>query len=684
MAARNELRFSKAGRMRGRELHTLLQSSAQSRVFAQNGFGPEDTSGSSSLLFLIDFLKYFQSPPSRIGLAGLTHRTAKISKVVRLKELWECGLDLSKAVSLEGSFQTNEESQTLLVFRLFSDYLLSVQHLLVPQAVIEKLLASHELLTGDSQDILPLLKLILDPVQGKARSVFGATVLFLNRVLGNAHANHSSAEELSLSFSALLFPRPQTISLSLLVRETSQLAAIFKCIVQNPDFVLPADSADPVHKLAASLPLLAAPAALPASQGEEASPPRRAQQSAEKLQFNRAWTAKALSNPHSDTPRLEPSSSSSPSSDEAATFSALSLRFEEDPRMRAMVVRLQSLYRRQLARKRLKLLKVERELLTTEASYLETLKVLKHHFYCGIVDAGVLSASELATVFSPIIVELVEWHQLLYGILVGKSQRNESLAQSFAEQSTFLRFYDAYVINFTGALELLTAKRQDPSFSKALAALEKCPVCRSLDLPSFLIAPVQRIPRYLLFMREMMGLDWVSRCKCLEALHKLESITVYINEFERQHKSAQRLQALRFRFEAESIPFELPASPRCVLNDTFFSPLDDDSSPVELVLTSTHLIVSSSTLKLVTPISKVKSISKIETPPDAPPPKNRNAKHWFEIHIRGDPPTKMILACPLPKTIMTWMKKISDMNQKTKKDRPVQPLRRILKDIKHI
>ena len=465
MAARNELRFSKAGRMRGRELHTLLQSSAQSRVFAQNGFGPEDASGTSSLLFLIDFLKYFQSPPSRIGLAGLTHRTAKISKVVRLKELWECGLDLSKAVSLEGSFQTNEESQTLLVFRLFSDYLLSVQHLLVPQAVIEKLLASHELLTGDSQDILPLLKLILDPVQGKARSVFGATVLFLNRVLGNAHANHSSAEELSLSFSALLFPRPQTISLSLLVRETSQLAAIFKCIVQNPDFVLPADSADPVHKLAASLPLLAAPAALPTSQGEEASAPRRAQQSAEKLQFNRAWTAKALSNPHSDTPRLEPSSSSSPSSDEAATFSALSLRFEEDPRMRAMVVRLQSLYRRQLARKRLKLLKVERELLTTEASYLETLKVLKHHFYCGIVDAGVLSASELATVFSPIIVELVEWHQLLYGILVGKSQRNESLAQSFAEQSTFMRFYDAYVINFTGALELLTAKRQDPSFS---------------------------------------------------------------------------------------------------------------------------------------------------------------------------------------------------------------------------
>ena len=68
----------------------------------------------------------------------------------------------------------------------------------------------------------------------------------------------------------------------------------------------------------------------------------------------------------------------------------------------------------------------------------------------------------------------------------------------------FFKLYARYLSEFSGAMQMLTKMRTGPStLRKNLKQLQSHPACEFNDITTYLLAPVQRLPRYLLLVRKM-------------------------------------------------------------------------------------------------------------------------------------------------------------------------------------
>jgi len=69
----------------------------------------------------------------------------------------------------------------------------------------------------------------------------------------------------------------------------------------------------------------------------------------------------------------------------------------------------------------------------------------------------------------------------------------------------FFDVYVKYINNFQSAIETLNrCKAEDPAMTKFIAECEAKKECGYMDLSSFLIQPVQRIPRYVLLLNQLL------------------------------------------------------------------------------------------------------------------------------------------------------------------------------------
>ena len=79
---------------------------------------------------------------------------------------------------------------------------------------------------------------------------------------------------------------------------------------------------------------------------------------------------------------------------------------------------------------------------------------------------------------------------------------------------------------------------------------------RGLDLPSFLLKPVQRICKYPLLIRELLKNtheDHIDYKHVGEALKRISAVVDFINEKRRQVEQQQRLQSILLRLEFNDV-----------------------------------------------------------------------------------------------------------------------------------
>jgi hypothetical protein len=76
---------------------------------------------------------------------------------------------------------------------------------------------------------------------------------------------------------------------------------------------------------------------------------------------------------------------------------------------------------------------------------------------------------------------------------------------------TDARRFAQYVNNYTRALQTLSALRSDRKVAEILAAATTDPECSGLELTSFLIMPIQRIPRHVMAVVRRAG--WRLECR---------------------------------------------------------------------------------------------------------------------------------------------------------------------------
>ena len=153
-----------------------------------------------------------------------------------------------------------------------------------------------------------------------------------------------------------------------------------------------------------------------------------------------------------------------------------------------------------------------REIYTSEQKYVASLEKAMEYYYDpmlrlsqqGKAGTRVVSRDDVSIIFSTleIIVELNRGLLADLKIRLGQWPSVQKFGDLFIRMAPILRLYSGYVRNFEAAAQTLLRKRENtPAFVEFLTESEK----RSgLPLESFLIMPVQRLPRYQMLLNGLL------------------------------------------------------------------------------------------------------------------------------------------------------------------------------------
>ncbi|KAJ9590440.1 hypothetical protein L9F63_016527, partial [Diploptera punctata] len=214
-----------------------------------------------------------------------------------------------------------------------------------------------------------------------------------------------------------------------------------------------------------------------------------------------------------------------------------------------------------------KLQEAKFEIITSEASYINSLNVLEKHFMSSpeLNDESVLSKNDRRILFSNVIpvktcserflADLEECWQdniMLHGIC----------DVVYKHATKYFNVYIKYCSNQIYLDRTLRAlKEQHGKFSEVLAHLESSPVCQALSLHSFLMLPMQRITRLPLLIDAVftrLNSDNTEYDTCKLALATINKIVQECNEGARKMERMEEIlilhQQLGFPKEMKAVP----------------------------------------------------------------------------------------------------------------------------------
>ena len=192
-------------------------------------------------------------------------------------------------------------------------------------------------------------------------------------------------------------------------------------------------------------------------------------------------------------------------------------------------------------------LKCVREIILTEEAYLEDLETLESVFMMPIQFQQVLSAEQFQRLFSnaamlkPIHEELV---QKLKDETAAASSAGVHVGAAFLALCQYMKMYTVYCANHDSAVALLEELKQDKAFMHTLGVCETDRHARGQGLASFLIKPVQRVCKYPLFFRELLGFtpaDDPDHAALAEAKARIDDVVRHINEGKRKLEQQQKM-----------------------------------------------------------------------------------------------------------------------------------------------
>lgn len=145
---------------------------------------------------------------------------------------------------------------------------------------------------------------------------------------------------------------------------------------------------------------------------------------------------------------------------------------------------------------------VIQEIISTEATYVERLKLTLEQFAQPLKALKILDKRDLCEQFDGLeqVYNLHSKH-----IIDGSTSQNLKFVELFEDVARNHQIYIDYLVNYENAMQrrssLLTNNRK---FSDFIESVEKNPIMHNQKLEAMLIMPVQRIPRYRLLMEQLL------------------------------------------------------------------------------------------------------------------------------------------------------------------------------------
>eukprot|EP00051_Salpingoeca_urceolata_P027192 m.480365 g.480365 ORF g.480365 m.480365 type:complete len:1010 (+) comp21809_c0_seq1:681-3710(+) len=206
--------------------------------------------------------------------------------------------------------------------------------------------------------------------------------------------------------------------------------------------------------------------------------------------------------------------------------------------------------------------KIVAEILSTERTYVQSLTLIGifHQRLKGSGAKAVVPPEVLSTIFSNS-KELKSLHcDLLKQLqdLVEDWEESDGIGPTFARLAPVLKIYTTYTTNFDEANDKLDEwTKKSPAFASALANIaQSLPESNGLNLGSFLLEPVQRIPRYKLLIQEYLKVtdeDHSDYPAAKEALQRIADTAAHINESIRHKENSVKMLEIQAMMPAVNL-----------------------------------------------------------------------------------------------------------------------------------
>ncbi|KAH7918528.1 hypothetical protein BV22DRAFT_1199936 [Leucogyrophana mollusca] len=220
--------------------------------------------------------------------------------------------------------------------------------------------------------------------------------------------------------------------------------------------------------------------------------------------------------------------------------------------------------------------KVIREFYDTEKTYVDGLDLIYGHFLTPIIASldtpkPLLTRAQLTSIFSNFI-DVWNFHHSFFSALDSLlsptwGSTPPPLSPLLLSHFPYLSLYTPFVTPFSTALASLSSlPSTSPSFAAFITRQESDPRCGKLHLADWLLTVVQRCPRYLLLLKDLLACTHPEdvEYKGLEAAYSLvEKITTSLNTS--LHTHAQTLALLSLQRSTANLPFTLIAPGRTLL-----------------------------------------------------------------------------------------------------------------------
>lgn len=188
------------------------------------------------------------------------------------------------------------------------------------------------------------------------------------------------------------------------------------------------------------------------------------------------------------------------------------------------------------------------EICDTEVNYVKSLTTLKESFLEPLKKSNILSQETYFALFSNL-EEILNHHVPFSALLNTRLQEwNERsiISDIFLNHTGFIRNYRSYLENYSkGMVTMYHVKKNYPEFVRMLHAFETDLLKTAMyTIDSFLIMPVQRIPRYILLLREMRKYTAENSEEWLQLERASNSIDKMLIELNAgiDHQASERLQ----------------------------------------------------------------------------------------------------------------------------------------------
>lgn len=191
-----------------------------------------------------------------------------------------------------------------------------------------------------------------------------------------------------------------------------------------------------------------------------------------------------------------------------------------------------------------KLARIRQELLDTENTYVQTLQLINNEYILKMVqakDPGIVAEKANLTCNWTTILNL---HEDLLGDL---EKPDNSIGNEFLKFADFMKLYSQYLDGYPKILETHGRLHKNKKFVQVMDGITETLQAQGTQggtISNYLIQPVQRVPRYVMLLKEIRKYTFTTSDeydKLTLALSKMHETAKYINEAKRKAEAQSTL-----------------------------------------------------------------------------------------------------------------------------------------------